>query len=161
MNENEMKNQYNFEYIPARDVALILGISAGEVRKMCKENKIEATPKKNSIHYAIPTNQFRNHPNWDAFLQKKEEQRQKSLALANYMVEYWSQDFEETTDIEYWEFDLEREDKILLYTLQQAGISPMDALQMIIELLERKEASEETVHIIREKMNKLLNPKDE
>lgn len=161
MNENEMKNQYNFEHIPARDVALILGISPGEVRKMCKENKIEATQRENSIHYDIPTEQFRNHPNWDAFLQKKEEQRQKSLALANYMVEYWSQDFEETTDIEYWEFELEREDKILLHTLQQAGISPMDALQMIVELLERKDASEETVHIIIEKMNKLLNPKDQ
>ena len=161
MNENEMKNQYNFEYIHARDVAFILGTSTFEVRKMCKENKIEATQRENSIHYDILTEQFRNHPNWDAFLQKHDEQRQKSLALANYMVEYWSQDFEEITDIEYWEFELEREDKILLYTLQQAGISPIDALQMIIELLERKEASEETVHIIKEKMNKLLNPKDQ
>jgi hypothetical protein len=81
-------DDYKFEYIHIVDVCLLLGITAGEVRKLCREGKIQATKRPYpSIHYDIPTDQFRSHPNWNEFLIKREERRQKNLEFCRLMLE--------------------------------------------------------------------------
>ncbi|MNF92837.1 hypothetical protein D3C84_754940 [compost metagenome] len=90
-------NDYKFELMHIIDVCLLLGITAGEVRKLCREGKIVCTKRQYpSMHYDIPTSQFRNHPNWNGFLIKREERRQRNVEFCKGMLELWSLNEEET-----------------------------------------------------------------
>lgn len=87
--------EYKFDQINMTDVCLLLGISPGEVRKLCREGKIKATKRDRSIQWDIPTDQFRDHPNWDKFLLDVEERRQRNIKFCEIMLKILDSDDEE------------------------------------------------------------------
>jgi hypothetical protein len=68
------------------DVQLLLGITSNEVRSLCKSGNIEAVKRENSIHYDIPSAQFRSHANWEVFLKNVEYRKEMNIKLSELIL---------------------------------------------------------------------------
>ncbi|MDA1675615.1 hypothetical protein [Bacillus cereus group sp. TH152-1LC] len=89
-----LRKEYNIpEFITVLDATIILGISAKEVRKKCTEKEIKAQQRfGNSGKWYIETKQFMNHENWDMFVEKSRETKEKSIRFAQKMIELLNDD---------------------------------------------------------------------
>ncbi|KYD32968.1 helix-turn-helix domain-containing protein [Parageobacillus toebii] len=77
------------EYLTVRDVALLLDVTPQMVRRYCAEGKIDAYQRlEGSGKWIIPTAQFLHHPNWSAFLRKRQKVKNQSINIAEKMLEY-------------------------------------------------------------------------
>ncbi|QSB49351.1 helix-turn-helix domain-containing protein [Parageobacillus toebii] len=77
------------EYLTVRDVALLLDVTPQMVRRYCAEGKIDAYQRlEGSGKWTIPTAQFLHHPNWPAFLRKRQKVKNQSINIAEKMLEY-------------------------------------------------------------------------
>ncbi|GAB6439879.1 hypothetical protein CON36_32900 [Bacillus cereus] len=86
--------QHNIpEFITILDATIILGVSSKEVRKKCVEKEIKAQQRlENSGKWYIETKQFMNHKNWNVFIEKRRETKEKSIRLAQKMIELLDDD---------------------------------------------------------------------
>lgn len=86
---DELREKYNIpNFITVYDTAEILGVSVKDTRKKCAEKEIEAHQRlEGSEKWYIDTIQFMNHANWDEFVAKRAKIKEKSLRLAQKMIE--------------------------------------------------------------------------
>ncbi len=76
------------KYLKVRDVAEILDLPTQEVRKECAEGKLICLERQKGSHmWLIETSQFIGHPNLNKVLEKKEENRKKSLKFVKSMIQ--------------------------------------------------------------------------
>lgn len=103
LNENEkeeafkiLQKQYNIPgYITVHDAAEILDVSVQMVRRYCSEGKLKATQRlKGSGKWLIETKQFMDNKKWGEFVQKRARMKEKSLKLANKMIEILDKDIQ-------------------------------------------------------------------
>ena len=93
--------QFKFKYMTVSQVATLLGISKQEVRRLCREGRIRAAAQQNeNAILRIETEQFKDHPNWQQFLEKSEQRHQHSMELAEWMLEHWSLEDDEEDEIQ-------------------------------------------------------------
>ncbi|MGX5609914.1 hypothetical protein ACWKTZ_26450 [Bacillus cereus] len=89
-----LRKQYNIpEFITVLDATIILGISAKEVRQKCMKKEIKAQQRlENSGNWHIETKQFMKYENWDMFVEKSRETKEKSIRFAQKMIELLNDD---------------------------------------------------------------------
>lgn len=84
-----LQKQHNIPgYLTVYDVAEILDVSVQMVRRYCSNGTIKAEQRlKGSGKWHIKTKQFMDNKNWGEFVKKRAEIKEKSLKLAQKMIE--------------------------------------------------------------------------
>lgn len=84
-----LQKQHNIPgYLTVFDVAEMLDISVQMVRRHCSNGTIKAEQRlKGSGKWYIETKQFMDNKNWGEFVRKRAEIKEKSLKLAQKMIE--------------------------------------------------------------------------
>ncbi|PGP18656.1 hypothetical protein COA01_23220 [Bacillus cereus] len=96
----ELSKQFNIpEFIVVYEAAEILNVPVKEVRRRCVEQEIKAHQRfPASGKWLIETKQFMNHENWDKFVEKRAEIKEKSLRFAQKMIEILDEDDNEVNE---------------------------------------------------------------
>lgn len=81
------------EFLPVRDVAIILEVTPQMVRRYCVDGRINARQRmEGSGKWLIPTDQFIAHPNWKKYVQKRNKIKKQSVTIAKKIVQYLEED---------------------------------------------------------------------
>jgi len=76
------------ENLSVGDVSELLNVTPQMVRRYCSEGKIEAYQTlEGSGKWKIPIEQFKNHPNWNKFIQDKKNVQIYNMKTADIMLE--------------------------------------------------------------------------
>lgn len=128
--------EYKFEYMPIRHVAKLLNVSPLEVRRLCKEGEIAANHNGRS-RWEIPTDQFRNHPNWKPFLNDFQTKLENSKKVAELALEMWEDDEGDEKAIERPVLVNRGVDLLLITKEGSMDVANMSPVK-VIELLNKK-----------------------
>ncbi|PEA01905.1 hypothetical protein [Bacillus cereus] len=99
--ENYAKESYPVpKYLTVREVSMLTGLSKQMVRRHCvnKNFKGYQASGENGT-WSVETEQFLSHPNWNEFIQQRNEMFNRSKKVAELAINLWdTEEIEEETD---------------------------------------------------------------
>ncbi|WP_114555669.1 hypothetical protein [Bacillus sp. K6W] len=96
--ENFVKGSYPVpKYLTVREVSMLTGLSKQMVRRHCVNNTFKGYQASGENGtWSIETEQFLAHPNWNEFIQQRNDMLHRSKKVAELAIKLW--DTEETEE---------------------------------------------------------------
>lgn len=152
MNESVRQQMENKKTLTTSEVSQILGVSKTDVHELCRDKKIEATKciLSTGILWIIPANQFKSHPNWERFIDKKTKQEEKLIQLVDEVFANGSENARKSSDtIEPHTIALTKEEEHLIYAIRESNLS----IPQVFSLIENHlDSSLQSLQNVRKKM---------
>lgn len=152
MNESVRQQMENKKTLTISEVSQILGVIKTEVKELCRDKKIEATKCELStgILWIIPANQFKNHPNWERFIDMKTEKEEKLIQFVEEIVMNGNENERESSDtLESHDITLTKEESYLIHAIRESNLSISQVFTMIENHLD---SSLQALQDVRKKM---------
>jgi len=134
MNESIRKQMENKKTLTTSEVSQILNVTNTDVHEFCRDKKIEATKcvLSTGIHWVIPSNQFKNHPNWEQFIDKKTKQEEKLIQLVEEIFENGRKNEGESSNtVESHTIALTKEEEHLIQAIRESNLSTSQVFTLI------------------------------
>lgn len=152
MNESVRQQLENKKTLTTSEVSQILGVSKTDVQELCRDKKIEATKciLSTGILWIIPANQFKSHPNWERFIDKKTKQEEKLIQLVDEIFANGSENARKSSDtVEPHDITITKEESYLIHAIRESNLS----ISQVFSLIENHlDSSLQILQNVRKKM---------